>query len=584
MILQALKEYYDRKAADPDGDIAPLGWEKKELPFLVVIDMEGVFLRFEDTRDFEGKSLRAKRFLVPSLGEAKGSGIKSNLLWENAEYMFGIPIRETSKAERIAKQHEAFKGKILSLASCPNSGGALAAVQAFITKIDLEKIKADPLWPEVEALNQSLLLSISGVGPVTDILEIRDAVNHVTAASIQGNTTLCLVSGNQDVMSTLEPPIRGVQGASTMGAHLVAVNNKVSESGNGGATPAFASFMKEQGANSPIGKTASLAYTTALNTLLGRDSRQKLQVGDATTVFWSSRQSAFEDDFGDFFAEPPKDDPDRLTNAVATLYNSIDNGTLAVDSGDTRFYVLGLAPNAARIAVRFWHSATVQELALHICAYFEDLRIAHGKNDKEDLSLWRLLVSTAVQGKSENIAPNLAGETMRRILTGLPLPETLLQAALLRIKAERDVTYPRAKLIKGCLNRKSKERKITVSLDKQNPNVGYRLGRLFAVLEKIQQEANPGINATIRDRFYASASSAPLTVFGNLMRLKNHHLSKLENTGRRIWFERLLGEIVSDIPDFPAHLTLDDQGRFAIGYYHQAQALWTKKSDKEENV
>jgi len=194
------------------------------------------------------------------------------------------------------------------------------------------------------------------------------------------------------------------------------------------------------------------------------------------------------------------------------------------------------------------------------------------------------LVSTAVQGKSENIAPNLAGETMRCILAGLPFPETLLQAALLRIKAERDVTYPRAKLIKGCLNRKSKERKITVSLDKQSPNVGYRLGRLFAVLEKIQQEANPGINATIRDKFYSSASSTPSTVFGNLMRLKNHHLAKLENTGRRIWFEKLLGEIISDISDFPAHLTLDDQGRFAIGYYHQVQDLWTKKSDKEENA
>lgn len=385
-------------------------------------------------------------------------------------------------------------------------------------------------------------------------------------------------------MAILEPPLRGVQGASTMGAHLIAVNNKISLSGNGGATPAFASFMKEQGANSPIGKAASLAYTTALNTLLSKDSQQKLQVGDATTVFWSSRKSAFEDDFGDFWAEPPKDDPDRLTNAVAALYNSFDSGALAAEADDTRFYVLGLSPNAARISVRFWHSATVKELALHIRAYFDDLRIAHKKDDKDDLSLWRLLVSTATQGNSENISPNLAGETMRRILAGFPLPETLLQAALLRIKAEHDVTYPRAKLIKGCLNRKNKERKLTVSLDKQNPNVGYRLGRLFAVLEKIQQEANPGINATIRDKFYASASSAPSSVFGNLMRLKNHHLSKLENSGRRIWFERLLGEIISDVPDFPAHLTLDDQGRFAIGYYHQVQDLWTKKLDHEVNA
>jgi CRISPR-associated protein Csd1 len=175
---------------------------------------------------------------------------------------------------------------------------------------------------------------------------------------------------------------------------------------------------------------------------------------------------------------------------------------------------------------------------------------------------------------------------MRSILEGLPFPETLLQAVILRVKAEHEVTYPRAKLIKGCLNRKFRsnpkinERSLTVSLDKGNTDIGYRLGRLFATLEKIQQEANPGINATIRDKFYASASSTPRAVFGNLMRLKNHHLSKLENAGRRVNFERLLGEIISEIPPgFRAHLSLDEQGKFAIGYYHQIRDFFTKKSD-----
>ena len=312
-----------------------------------------------------------------------------------------------------------------------------------------------------------------------------------------------------------------------------------------------------------------------------------MQVGDATTVFWSAKKDTFEEDFGYFWTEPDKDNPDRSTEAVASLFMSVDTGAFATDADDTKFYVLGLSPNAARISVRFWHIDTVAELAAHIRTYFEDLRIAHGARDKDDLSLWRLLISTAVQGKSENIVPNLAGNVMRCILEGLPLPETLLQATLLRTKAERDVTYPRAKLIKGCHNRKlrksnpNNERSLTMALDKENVSVGYRLGRLFAVLEKIQQEASPGINATIRDKFYASASSTPSTVFGNLMRLKNHHLSKLENPGRRIWFEKLLAEIIADVPEFPAHLKLDDQGRFAIGYYHQVQDLWTKKTDKE---
>ena len=587
MILQALKEYYDRKAADPDSGIAPLGWERKDIPFLVVIDRQGAFLRFEDTRELVGKKLRAKNFVVPSLGEAKGNGIKSNIFWENAEYMFGLPMRGKSDPARVADQHKAFKSKILSLKVAPEPGCALAAIRTFIQNVDTEKIQLAPLWPEVKEMNQPLLLSVSGCGAITDAPDARDAVNQAHASLQEGGKKLCLVSGEPDVMATLEPPIHGVQGASTMGAHLVAVNNKVAESGNGGATPAFASFMKEQGANSPIGKNASLAYTTALNTLLGKDSKQKIQVGDATTVFWSEKKDVLEETFGDFWSDPPKDDPDRLTNAVAALFSSVETGAFAMDSDDTKFYVLGLSPNAARISVRFWHHNTVADLAEHIRTYFDDLRIAHGSRDKDDLSLWRLLVSTAVQGKSENIVPNLAGNVMRCILEGLPLPETLLQASLLRAKAERDVTYPRAKLIKGCLNRKLRksnpnhERSLTMALDKENNNVGYRLGRLFAVLEKIQQEANPGINATIRDKFYASASSTPSTVFGNLMRLKNHHLSKLENSGRRIWFEKLLCEILSEVPEFPAHLKLDDQGHFAIGYYHQVQDLWIKKNDKE---
>jgi CRISPR-associated protein Csd1 len=586
MILQALKEYYDRKAADPESGIAPLGWKWKEIPFLVVIDIQGRFLRFEDTRETIEKKLRKKSFLVPSLGEAKGNGIKANLFWENAEYMFGIPMRENSKPERVAEQHAAFKRKIHSLPVPQNQCTVVEAVKRFTDHLDTVAVTNDPQWPAVKELNQPLLLAVNGIGAVTDDAGVREAVQQASREQLTGEKGLCLVTGDAEIITLLEDTISGVQGASTMGAHLVAVNNKITGGSNAGQTPAFASFFKEQGANSPIGKTASLAYTTALNTLLAKDSRQKMQVGDATTVFWADKATQMEESFIDFWAEPPKDDPDRLASAVRALFESVETGAFVATENNTRFHVLGLAPNAARIAIRFWHTSTIPELARNIRAYFEDLRIVHGPRDQEDLSPWRLLVSTAVQGKTENINPNLAGQVMRSILEGLPFPAALLQAAVIRIKAERDVSYPRAKLVKGCLNRKSRtqpnpqERMLTMSLDKENTNVGYCLGRLFAVLEKIQQEANPGINATIRDKFYAAASSAPSTVFGNLMRLKNYNLSKLESTGRRIWFEKLIGEIVDKVSTFPAHLKLDDQGRFAIGYYHQMQDLWTKKSDK----
>ena len=271
-----------------------------------------------------------------------------------------------------------------------------------------------------------------------------------------------------------------------------------------------------------------------------------------------------------------------------------------MEDAETKFYVLGLAPNASRIAIRFWIVDTVAGMAGKICRHFKDTRIVHGPRDKDTLSLFRLLVSTAAQGEAENIPPNLGGDTMRAVLEGLPYPQTLLQAAIRRIRAEQskrdkrtgkslpNVTYERAALIKACLNRTThfdnpqQQEELQVSLDSANTNIGYRLGRLFAALEKLEREATPGINATIRDKFYGAASSTPVTVFANLMRLTNHHLAKLETRGRRKFFEKLLGEIMNGVADFPAHLWLEDQGRFAIGYYHQMQNFYLKKDDSQQ--
>ncbi len=586
MILQALKGYYDRKSADPDSGIAPIGWEWKEIPFLLVINQDGKFVSLQDTREGDGKKPRAKAFLVPSLGEKKGNGIKANLFWENIEYMLGIPVPTERKpspdAERVAEQHKAFVERIRSL---QGSHPFLCAVRSFLAGISREQIMSDPNWPEALKLNQALLFYIAGVGPITDNYDIRQLVT--AGFEGKGRKGICMVTGQNDEIVLLEPPVKGVRGSNPTGACLVGFQR---HSG-------YDSFGKEQGENAPIGKLASSAYTTALNTLLGKDSKQKVQVGDASTVFWAAKADKFESLVPNFFSEPPKDDPERLTNAVAALYKSADTGTSTFDGDDTRFYVLGLSPNAARISIRFWHCGTVAEMADHFRQHFDDLRITHGAKERDALSLWRLLVSTAPLEKLDNIPPNLAGDTMRSILEGLPYPETLLQAVIRRIKAEQakkdkngrgipNVSYPRAALIKACINRKTRyknpniKEELKMSLDKENKNVGYRLGRLFAALEKIQQEASPGINATIRDRFYGAASGTPVAVFPNLMRLKNHHLAKLENTGRKIYFEKLIGEIMEEIADFPAHLPIADQGRFAVGYYHQQQDFFTKKENK----
>ena len=574
MILQALKEYYDRKAEDPEAQMAPPGFEWKEIPYIVVLDPEGTPVSLDCTWEGSGKNRRARKCLVPQAVK-KTSGLASNLLWDNPEYVLGVPLK--GKPERVTQQHAAFIQRVEDLQTEGDPG--LNAVSRFLKD---EKKKAllqsfEAPWKQLLEEGANVTFQLAGdVSPVCD----RKSVKQAFQASLQdadAERGICLITGEEDVIERLHTAIKGVWGAQSTGANIVSFN-----------LDAFASFGKGQGDNAPVGKAAAFAYTTALNHLLGKDSRQRMQVGDASTVFWSARATFLEEHLADFFNEPPKDDPDRNTRAVESLFNTIRNGSLPEAESDTWFYVLGLAPNASRLAVRFWIVDTVAGMADKICRHFADIRIVHGPRDQDALPLFRLLVSTAVAGKSENIPPNLAGDTMRAILQGLPYPQSLLQAAIRRIRAEREVSYPRAALIKACINRVTRnnvsegERELAVSLDESNTNIGYCLGRLFAALEKVQQEANPGINATIRDRFYGAASGTPVAVFANLMRLKNHHLSKLESAGRRVQFEKLIGTIMQGIEDFPAHLSLADQGRFAIGYYHQMQDFFTKKTDKSE--
>lgn len=561
MILQALKEYYDRKAADPESNIAPLGWERKEIPYLIVLREDGTFVRIEDTQEIIGKRPRAKEFLLPQ-SVKRSSGIAANLLWDNVEYATGVVCKGTP--DRVAAQHDSFLARLNELSGC----SSVEPVAKFLTSPDFrDQLAADPAWKKAVDGCAFVTFKIAGQDkPVARAQDVVERIDTLSSGDDSETRGICLVSGRKEPICGLHAAIKGVWGANTTGGKIVSFN-----------FPAATSFGKSQGLNAPVGKRAAFEYATALNVLLSKDSRQKMTVGDATIVFWSQRQCSLEDEFAELFGEPPKDNPDKGVDAIERLLSSVKNGSFAHDGGKTRFYVLGLSPNATRIAVRFWHKGTVAEMEKRFADWFENLRIAHGPNEREHLSLWRLLISIVPLGKSENIPPNLAGAVMRSILDGSPYPATMLSSTIRRVNAERDVTYPRAKLLKAFLNH-NRNRNLSMSLDKNNADVGYRLGRLFAMLEKIQQAANPGINATIRDKFYPSASSTPVAVFGNLIRLAGHHLAKLDSDkkGLRIWLEKQLEEVMAGIDGFPAHLSLEEQGMFAIGYYHQRCA---KKDD-----
>jgi CRISPR-associated protein Csd1 len=305
-------------------------------------------------------------------------------------------------------------------------------------------------------------------------------------------------------------------------------------------------------------------------------------------VFWAEEPHTLETAMPDLFGDQRKGNPDSNTDAIKALYASVASGQFSVGGPDTRFHVLGLAPNAARISIRFWETATAAELARRIRQHFEDVSVVHAAYEPEHLSLFRLLTGLALLNKADNIPPNLGGEVMRAILEGLPYPATLLNLAVARCRAEQKPTYARAAAIKASINRwlrsrNTPEKEFTPMLDPTNTNPAYRLGRLFATLEKIQEDASPGLNATIRDRYYGAASSTPAAVLPTLLRLNKHHLGKL-TAGLAINRERLIGEIMDgfDAATFPPRiLPLPDQARFALGYYQQRQAFFTKSTTEQ---
>ena len=579
MILQALTDYYRRKCDDPDPAqrLPTFGLEQKEIPFLLEINAQGELLQLRDTRELQGKKKVARVFRVP-LGIKKTSGVAANLLWDTLEYVLGIDTK--GKPERVAEQHAAFRARIAALPTAVREDAGIQAVMRFLDRIDLTLLERQPAWSD--ALESNAVLSFRLQGDLDLVCQrpavVNAALNAPTDAGTEARQAMCLVTGELAPVERLHASIKGVWGAQTSGANIVSFNAR-----------AFESYGKteRQGENAPVSRAAAFAYTTALNHLLRKDSSQRIQVGDASTVFWAEKSDDFESIFGDIF----KDNPDENARAVHSLLDAVTSGKLAGPEGDTRFHVLGLAPNAARISIRFYHCLPLRELGARIVRNFEDLTLARGPHDPQYPSLFRLLAAVAVQNKADNIPPNLGGAIVDAIFAGpdVPYPSLWLNAAVGRCRAEQNVNYLRAAAIKACLRRQMRHTQLSLPnspleqeflpmLDLSNPNPAYRLGRLFAVLEKIQEEASPGLNATIRDRYYGAASSTPVAVFTTLLRLKNSHLKKL-SVGRGMWFEKLLGEILGTVTDFPKHLPLPDQGRFALGYYHQRQDFFTKKPD-----
>lgn len=576
MILQALNRYYERSE-----DLPREGWVRRGVDYIVVLNEQGECVNLEALGEQKkGKTVPSEK-LVTAIGKQAmkhtNSGKDANLLWDNASFVLGTGNKGSTKLASFIDTLNAWLGELNdpginavhrfcdNLHNHPEAVGA--SIERFQAKEDFEK--RDPVL---------IFRLASDVESVHLRPAVRSAYESALLASQSGSNLRgnCLVTGEVNVpLAPNESVIKGVWGGQPAGCNIVSFNAR-----------AFESYGKRErnGENAPVSLQASFAYTTALNHLLA--SKQRLQVGDTSTVFWAEEPHDLENAMVDLFGEPPKDNPDRNVDAVKALYSAVETGKFSVGKLGTGFHVLGLAPNAARISIRFWETATAFELARRIKQHFDDLAVVHANYEPEHLSLFRLLTGLALLNKADNIPPNLGGEVMRAILEGLPYPAAMFNLAVSRCRAEQKPTYARAATIKASLNRwirfrKTQEKEFLPMLDLSNPNPAYRLGRLFAALEKIQEEASPGLNATIRDRYYGAASSTPVSVFTTLLRLKNHHIGKL-SPGRATQMEKLLGEILGEVSDFPRQLALQDQGRFALGYYHQRQAFFTKSTPEEK--
>lgn len=597
MILQALVHLYDELCKQ--GKIAEEGWGIAKVSHRIVLDEDG---HLQGIVSAKKKVQRGRKEIeVPSemivpLPVTRSSGVKANFLCDNSSYFFGKddkgkPIRAKQCFEAAKEKHHQI------LDDCESK--AARSVLRFFDTWDVDKAAENPIlkenWDDIATSN--FIFQVDG----RDVLEdeaVRAAWNRCSESDETGTDKeqgICLVTGKENQpISILHPKIKGVQGAQSSGANLVSFN-----------ATAFCSYGYDgmQGENAPVSERAAFAYGTALNHLLADKAHAK-QMGDTTVVYWSEHAiDACQDCFMSFLSDTADGMDDvTLDSIMEKMRNGLPASLEGVEiSPDEPFYILGLSPNAARISVRFFLRNTFGEIMAHMMAHQDRLTLSGPAWESGKIPLWKLIKAAENPNSDKSgLSPLLAGSLMRSVLQDSPYPEALFQHVMMRIFADQDKTddkgqitfykigYVRAAFIKAYLlkNRVQHwEGQIQMAVNENCTSIAYVLGRLFSVLENVQEKANPGINATIKDRYFNGACATPAVVFPTLLKLSNAHLGKLE-AGQAVYFNKKLGALMEKIPmpdtgvPFPARLSLEEQGAFVLGYYQETQSRYEKKEDK----
>ena len=579
-ILQALDSYYHRLPG-----VAGPGWSPEKFGWCIVLDTDGAPVAVDNLHDVSGKKPRLETHIVPAAVK-RTVGIAPNFLWDKSAYVLG---RTAGEGKRTAQEHAAFVAMHLERLAGQNDEG-LVALRLFLENWAPEHFDAAPFVPDM--LDANIMFRLDGE---RGFLHQRPAARALVEAKAEGGgdaDILCLITGERGPMARLHPTIKGVEGAQTAGASLVSFN-----------LDAFTSLGKEQGANAPTSEAAAFRYGAALNHLLMRDGPNRIRrpIGDATVVFWADASDAKAAEAADdWFAtllggDPPTDSEQAriLSEELAALAKGKKLSDLReMIAPGTKFHVLGLSPNAARLSIRYWLTDDLDQFAQRLAEHHADLKMDPAPMGWGAApSVNRLLArTTALQEKFENIPPLLAGEVMRAILSGGRYPQSLLAAAIIRLRAGDDpLSGWHAAIIRAVLHRDHridpKKEDVPVSLAPDEPNKAYQLGRLFAVLETAQRMALGRINATIRDRYFGAASATPASVFPLLLRGAQNHLGKLRKSGKGGWIEREIEDILDKLSlDLPRALPLAEQGRFAVGYYHQRKDQFKARPEAEAEL
>ena len=588
MILQALTAYYEQLVRQ--GKLSAPGWDDSfKVSYELRLNEAGQLLRVVPllTEKTVGKkTVLAPRAMRVPAHEKRSSGIAANFLCDNSTYLLGAdekgkPERSADCFKACAKLHHA----ILDGVDSP----AARALLAYFDSWDPAQAAAHPLlaeqWKEITG-NANLIFGYEAADHshsfVNDDPAIQNAWQaHYNDRSADSDMGQCLITGKYAPIERTHPNISGVPGAQSSGAALVSFN-----------APAFCSYGHEQGENAPVSKYAAFAYTTALNRLLADRSHCK-HVGDTTILCWAENaEPVYQDAMSMFLFGADEAAGIQESDVQAALKRLSAGQTVPFLekelSPDQHFYLLGLAPNAARLSVRFFLRDTFGSFAQNLQKHAEEMEIDCSEKEKfRTLPIWAVVNETTrtVPGQPAKPSPQLAGDLLRAVLTGGRYPATLLNGVTLRIRAEQNVTRGRAAVIKAYYLRnyptELNKEVYTVSLN-ETTNVPYLLGRLFSVLEAVQKAANPGINTTIKDRYFNAACATPGMAFPTLLRLSQKHLRKL-NDGLATHYDKQITELMAQLPEsgFPARLSLPDQGKFAIGYYHQTQKRFAKKNEEE---